>query len=747
MKKRLNSIITTKKNKISVKQLSFRQGVIKYEKYSFYSSIAHPLTEKEQIYLNETFNVPFDILVREDFNVFVFDNRILQDKLLAFLDMTVTADKSTQIINENLTHKTNSNVRQCANYETRCRLDELHFLYDTVEYNGYLCPFAGITPSLNIFSYGIEDSLNSISLTLDKMHRLFDFKKNAQQMKIFKLMENINNSVEQLKSIDREISSFQKSQIVDALIKLHHTQIVSTLLDSCNESVRSSMHTFFNYIDHISLESIISEYSSLTHTRFDKELTIYFQWFISKYIEYLESINLKENLEMKLANDLTLFGYEKTDKKHRKRIKRPMANSDELIIEKNEIPSISTLIEIKVQFCHASNLCFFNGYYLVGVLNKMGEIIKSIKPMKVNDPNAAECYNLLQKYLGRSSLSYIKISYNKSKVLSISNQIQLNIYVTTLKKYSILPGDWWDEMQEFRRNELLKNINDNNGKSIENSLLCKSIYIDALIRHQSEKYRIYRGCELIGYDQEDCFVFTVQLSNSLIAIVYENINFARATEIFIIKQDSYNRCINALLAYFYSDLKMKRQNLREKTISPDKFFCISYHTINHDSLEVWNKQISTKFERSIDYTSDLFTFAPGLKLSNKKGVTNIKTSYYPEDLHDKLLSKLYNLLVLKYQKQNIGTEIHTLTNKRIDLVVRINDEYHFYEVKTHNDPRLCVREALGQIIDYAFFNMTKERVSKMYIVGPTEASADVDNYLKLIRQNFKLPIYYLSIQI
>ena len=82
--------------------------------------------------------------------------------------------------------------------------------------------------------------------------------------------------------------------------------------------------------------------------------------------------------------------------------------------------------------------------------------------------------------------------------------------------------------------------------------------------------------------------------------------------------------------------------------------------------------------------------------------------------------------------------------KKIDLVVKHQDSYDLYEVKTNQDVRICIREAIGQIIDYAFFECN-DRIEKMFIIGQNQISKEAVEYLENIRLKHNLPIYYQSI--
>lgn len=98
-------------------------------------------------------------------------------------------------------------------------------------------------------------------------------------------------------------------------------------------------------------------------------------------------------------------------------------------------------------------------------------------------------------------------------------------------------------------------------------------------------------------------------------------------------------------------------------------------------------------------------------------------------------------MVADYGFENVGCELKVGNNK-IDICVKKNEYFDIYEIKTCSSARACVREAMGQILEYAFFK-TKESISKMYIVSDCAPDSDVEEYLLKIRNLHHIPIYYL----
>jgi hypothetical protein len=113
------------------------------------------------------------------------------------------------------------------------------------------------------------------------------------------------------------------------------------------------------------------------------------------------------------------------------------------------------------------------------------------------------------------------------------------------------------------------------------------------------------------------------------------------------------------------------------------------------------------------------------------------------NLHNELMRKLYDRLCSESGKDNVGTEIRVGT-KRIDAVVKGSDFYDLYEVKTALNPFDCVTEALGQLCQYAYL-FCRDKIGKMVIVGVSESTKEVEQYLATLRKNHSLSVYYVKV--
>jgi len=117
----------------------------------------------------------------------------------------------------------------------------------------------------------------------------------------------------------------------------------------------------------------------------------------------------------------------------------------------------------------------------------------------------------------------------------------------------------------------------------------------------------------------------------------------------------------------------------------------------------------------------------------------IEVTYVHKAISDDLKAKLKE----KFGKKNVKTEVNAgYGNNKIDLVVKHQDEFIFYEIKSYNSSRTSIREALGQLLEYCSWINTKN-ATKLVVVsqllGDTE---DAKIYIKHIRDTFGIPIYF-----
>lgn len=114
-------------------------------------------------------------------------------------------------------------------------------------------------------------------------------------------------------------------------------------------------------------------------------------------------------------------------------------------------------------------------------------------------------------------------------------------------------------------------------------------------------------------------------------------------------------------------------------------------------------------------------------------------------IHNMLQNKLYEYLCGVHGAINVGTEVpQGVGGNLIDVVTEVDGEITFYELKTRPSIRLCIREALPQLLEYSFWP-DDDRSNRLIIVSEAAITTDASNYLKKLRERFQLPMYYSQI--
>ncbi|MBV8977337.1 MAG: hypothetical protein JOZ13_08145 [Alphaproteobacteria bacterium] len=109
--------------------------------------------------------------------------------------------------------------------------------------------------------------------------------------------------------------------------------------------------------------------------------------------------------------------------------------------------------------------------------------------------------------------------------------------------------------------------------------------------------------------------------------------------------------------------------------------------------------------------------------------------------HVEIQDALRRELIREYGTSNVDIEVPTGNGTLIDVVVRRGKRYWFFEIKTSSSPRACLREALGQLLEYSLWPGGQE-AERLVVVGETQLDPDGAQYLRALRKRFHLPIDY-----
>lgn len=109
--------------------------------------------------------------------------------------------------------------------------------------------------------------------------------------------------------------------------------------------------------------------------------------------------------------------------------------------------------------------------------------------------------------------------------------------------------------------------------------------------------------------------------------------------------------------------------------------------------------------------------------------------------HNILQAAFYEHLLAIHGNGNVSGEQDCGNGTPVDVAVRTGERFCYYEIKTGLSARSCIRQAFGQLMEYAFWPGAQEAV-EMVIVGEPPLDPDAEQYLNTIRRKFGLPLSY-----
>lgn len=161
-------------------------------------------------------------------------------------------------------------------------------------------------------------------------------------------------------------------------------------------------------------------------------------------------------------------------------------------------------------------------------------------------------------------------------------------------------------------------------------------------------------------------------------------------------------------------------------------------------IPVADKQIDDKFVKTLPIYQ-VYKEAIS-KIKNTEAVMVKASEYYMKFEHNKLSNELYAYL------NNNGYSSVVTDEDFVDIkAIDCNGNKLFFELKTATKVKSAIRQALGQLLEYQLYPKNSKTDSliadKLIIVTEYEASTDDIKYLKTLRENYNLPIYYQQFDI
>lgn len=137
-----------------------------------------------------------------------------------------------------------------------------------------------------------------------------------------------------------------------------------------------------------------------------------------------------------------------------------------------------------------------------------------------------------------------------------------------------------------------------------------------------------------------------------------------------------------------------------------------------------------------------FSFRPGCTAKASATTASLAERQLDINLrHNVLQAALSRSLIDRYGAKNVAEEHPSGAGTKVDAIVRDGDAYWFYEIKTSLSPRACIREAIGQLLEYSFWSGAQQAIG-LVVVGEGAMDQETETYLSELRRRFALPISY-----
>lgn len=213
---------------------------------------------------------------------------------------------------------------------------------------------------------------------------------------------------------------------------------------------------------------------------------------------------------------------------------------------------------------------------------------------------------------------------------------------------------------------------------------------------------------------------------------------------------------NGWLREMCAQLESVGADLNEfKSIRPEGFCCVKFKPKDIKILEEPRRfekddpavrsdyyNLKKKIGNPVYLDAKGFVFRPGAVDKNGKATATYRSQTKEIDLvHNQIQKQIFAQLTKEHGKENVACELDTGHGTKIDLVVQSSSKYTFYELKTANTAKQCIREALSQLLEYSFYP-SEERAAKLVVVAPAELTRESSLYLAKLRSKFSIPIFY-----
>lgn len=219
-------------------------------------------------------------------------------------------------------------------------------------------------------------------------------------------------------------------------------------------------------------------------------------------------------------------------------------------------------------------------------------ILKSRTPFIVNCKESKAIYNHIRKHFA-NVLPLIRAYQKGADIVGLESDLHLldTIRILQSKQYFV---EWESDESDIKfSSSFNKSIGQDHDKILANLRLRKSAYFDYLSQSQIKGKNPVPCTELLTHtygtgESEDAFIFSVKsYYNDEVKLVFENVNEARATIVFEVMPNMYEKALRCIFDFMRSDEHNKRQRLHYKKFNFQNHGITRYYFINHTMVGEW----------------------------------------------------------------------------------------------------------------------------------------------------------------
>jgi hypothetical protein len=165
-----------------------------------------------------------------------------------------------------------------------------------------------------------------------------------------------------------------------------------------------------------------------------------------------------------------------------------------------------------------------------------------------------------------------------------------------------------------------------------------------------------------------------------------------------------------------------------------------------DRLLPLYQYVEGKLEQSFPKQNDTtrtFTWTPGNKARTPRTLYNREALTVDKALrHNQVQAALFEYLQ-SIHGANASGEQDFGNGTRVDVATRDGDgtKYVYYELKTGLSARSCIRDAIGQLLEYSYWPGAQQ-AHRLVIVAEAPYDDEAKAYLEKLQKDFLLPIEY-----